>query len=349
MLLVENVQQQLQLLLQQRQTLTQSRYSGFTQLRQHDNRLADCVQLAADCGTDSSAPDWLLWLLGTDNSAKLTLTQLAGFTRPSDVWLLLHELKSRRCPGQKQIVATQLQQANDGDAALNWALATRLQLTLNPFTTPTAGTAEALWYLLCSAQTALLPALTSYARQLPPHSPLLPMCRLAACLLGDKTDESALVAALTAAGQLTEPALMLLMAAAADTVQSRIINQLSNAGNTAHQAIAAMGYSGQLKFVPLLLELAQAEDSREAATDSLALLLGIAEADSLLSATKTTADFQLAQGHARQLGGGHINSVQLDDVWLRGNQQQRQLAACYRSLAAAGTPLLNANALSCRL
>ena len=115
------------------------------------------------------------------------------------------------------------------------------------------------------------------------------------------------------------------------------------------QAIAAMGYSGQLKFVPLLLELAQAEDSREAATDSLALLLGIAEADSLLSATKATTDFQLAQGHARQLSGGHINSVQLDDVWLRGNQQQRQLVACYRSLAAAGTPLLNVNALSCRL
>ena len=349
MLLVENVQQQLQLLLQQRQTLTQNRYSGFTQLRQHDNRLTDCVQLAADCGSDNNTPDWLLWLLEADHSVSLTLTQLAGFTRPSEVWLLLHELKSRRSPLQKQAVATQLQQTNDDNAGLNWVLATRLQLTLNPFATQTAATAEALWYLLCSAQTALLPALTGYVQQLPPHSPLLPMCRLVAYLFGDKTDESVLVAALAAERQLTEQALMLLLAGASDTVQSRIINQLSNASNTADQAIAAMGYSGQLKFVPLLLELAQAEDSREAATDSLTILLGIAEADSLLSAASATTDFHLVQGHARQLSGGHINSVQLDNVWLSGNQQQRQLVACYRSLATAGTPLLNANALSCRL
>jgi hypothetical protein len=349
MLLVENVQQQLQLLLQQRQTLTQNRYSGFTQLREHDNRLTDCIQLAADCGSDSNTPDWLLWLLEADPSASLTLTQLAGFPQPSEVWLLLHELKARRCPLHKQAVVTQLQQANDDNVGLNWTLATRLQLTLNPFATQTTVTAEALWYLLCSAQTALLPALTGYAQQLSPQSPLQPVCRLAACLFGDKTDESTLVAALADVGQLTEPALMLLVAAAADTAQSRIINQLSNGSNTAHQAVAAMGYSGQLKFVPLLLELAQADESRETATDSLALLLGVTEADSLLSAASVTADFHLTQGHARQLGGGHINSVQLDNVWLSGNQQQRQLVACYRSLATAGTPLLNANALSCRL
>src|SRR5690606_2648871 len=109
--------------------------------------------------------------------------------------------------------------------------------------------------------------------------------------------------------------LMLLMAGASDTVQSRVINQLSNNSGTANMAIAAMGYSGQLKFVPLLLELAQADDSREVATDSLTVLLGSIEADSLLSAPQLVTDFQLPPASARQLGGSHISSAQLAGIW----------------------------------
>lgn len=355
MLLVENVQQQLQLLVRQRLTLIHNRYSGFAQLRQHDYRLLDCVQLASDCAADSTAPGWLNWLLAVEPSVLLKPEALSEFEQQSDIWLLLHELKSRRSPELQQTVLAQLQGESTAETDLYLRLAARLQLTFNPFDTPLASapdatTPEVLFYVACSGQLLLLPALQAFTQQLSPDSPLLPCCHLAIYLLSDKarqkTDEAELVRALVATTQLNHQALMLLMAGASDTVQSRVINQLSNNSGTANMAIAAMGYSGQLKFVPLLLELAQADDSREVATDSLTVLLGSIEADSLLSAPQLVTDFQLPPAGARQLGGSHISSAQLAGIWQGGNTQQRQLVACYRSLATTGTPLSDACALT---
>ena len=144
--------------------------------------------------------------------------------------------------------------------------------------------------------------------------------------------------------------LMLLICNAPDKAQDQMVNVLANL-NTAEQptygtalAIQAMGFSGQLKFVPLLLELNQQPELNALAANALALLLGAIDADALLE-RPAMADFACSKA-ARNLAGCAVTPAHLAMVLQRGNPQQRQLAACYQFWQHPDRPLYFADVFS---
>lgn len=342
MLQAENLLEQAHLLINQRLELVQSRYTGVAQLRAHDYQLLDCLKLLSATSAADTLPQWLQWLQAPVSAISLNTNDTACFIQPQQARLLLSQIKWHQhfappfaSPGDRALLQQQALSGSD----IGWQLASYAGLTLNPFRTDTMLTCAALWYLACSAQNNLLAELVTMRTALAADDPLVVHCALAEYALGQRTQEDALVSQLSAQRELTAPALMLLIAGASDAVQAKIINQLAGNQATLKHAIAAMGYSGQLKFVPLLAELAQQDELNDIATDALAMLLGVIESDSLLADQAALAQFQLQPHSARQLAGASINDLQLSAVWRTGNVQQRQLAACYRSLATPATKL----------
>lgn len=349
MLQAENLLEQAHLLINQRLELVQSRYTGVAQLRAHDYQLLDCLKLLSATSAADTLPQWLQWLQWLQapvSATALSTNDTACFIQPQQARLLLSQIKWHQhfaspfappfvSPGDRALLQQQALSGSD----IGWQLASYAGLTLNPFKTDTTLTCAALWYLACSAQNNLLAELVTMRTALAADDPLFVHCTLAEYALGQRTQEDALVSQLSVQQELTAPALMLLIAGASDAVQAKIINQLAGNQATLKHAIAAMGYSGQLKFVPLLAELAQQDELNDIATDALAMLLGVIESDSLLADQAVLTQFQLQPHSARQLAGASINDLQLSAVWRTGNVQQRQLAACYRSLATPATKL----------
>lgn len=340
MLQAENLLEQAHLLINQRLQLVQSRYTGVAQLRAHDYQLLDCLKLLSAINTTAvnPQPGWLKWLLAPVSAIPLNINDTACFTQPQQALLLLNQIKWQQhfaTPADRILLQQQAFSGSD----IGWQLASYAGLTLNPFRADTTLTAAGLWYLACSAQNNLLAELIAKRTALAGDDPLAVHFMLAEYALGQRAQEDVLVSQLSVQQELTAPALMLLIAGASDAVQARIINQLAGNQATLKQAIAAMGYSGQLKFVPLLAELAQQDELSDITTDALAMLLGVTESDSWLADQAALAQFQLQPHSARQLAGASINDLQLSTVWRTGNVQQRQLAACYRSLATPATKL----------
>ena len=350
MVATEQIAGQVELLLRQRLQLSGDRYTAVVQLRQHDYRLLDALQLLqytlqSDATAESRLAPWLAWLATASVANLFAAEQLPPLAKPQQVWLLLHELKFRQQPQRLSALLLQSLAAKQADSALAWQFAARQPLPCIKVlqTQLQAGDAgvDALFYLGLSGQRQLLPLLLNYIRELDTTTAQYAVAQWAAYLLGQHVDEVALVIALQQSGQLTAVALMLLTIAA-DSRQAQLINYLAAAHIT--QAIAAMAYSGQLKFVPLLLELAQQADTAQAAADALTTMLGVLDADDVM-ATRQVAAVANSKGR-RTLAGFGIDPEQLAIVWRQGNQQQRQLAACYQFYQTPGTALQFSDALT---
>lgn len=350
MLLTEIIAAQAELLFCQRLTLTQNRYVGLAQLTQHDYRLFDCLHalqqtVAGGVKPDSALPCWLDWLMQEEINGLFSIKQLQQFASPQQAWLLLHQLKYRHQPS---IISRLMQHSAAGDTAeseLAWQFACRQRLALMPLL-PAAlqnGTASpaTLCYLGSSGQQNLLPLLQQFIQQARQQSGsdqrVLSAALLASYLLKQPCEELELVKCLTQTGLLSDIALMLIMIGAADKEQARIINYLSGQSDGVNHTLRAMAYSGQLKFVPLLLELTQHSDSAEAGANALAVLLGVLEADTLLTGGDAQA-VECGKGQ-KKLAGFDIATEQLAIILRQGNQQQRQLASCHRFNTQPGSAL----------
>ncbi|GAB59046.1 hypothetical protein [Rheinheimera nanhaiensis] len=362
MLQVDAIIGQAGLLLQQRLSFKQHRYINPVQLRQHDARLTDCLRLLADIALPQDTPAWLAWLLAKAPTAALTPEQLPAVTDKTYAWLMLHEIKYFERP--ERLLATlkplYLQLPNDMNdseqtkpAGLGCWLALRLAPTEVANDAATAAalmqTSIGLIALGLSRKRQLLPQISELASTLSLTEPRHGAVCAAAWLLGQPKDEVTLLKQLLQSGCLVSDALfcdvllMLLMCAAPDKAQDQMVNMLANL-NTAGQptqgtvlAIQAIGFSGQLKFVPLLLELSQQPELNALAVNALALLLGALDADALLERAQM-ADF--AGGKAgRSLAGCTVTPTHLAMVLQRGNPQQRQLAACYQFWQNPDSPL----------
>jgi hypothetical protein len=339
--ITDSLQQQAQLLFEQRLNMQNERYVTWPQILRHDYQLIDCLQLLGTCPDPQRAPGWLNWLLGAECST-LKLSDVMQCSQPEAAWLLLYELKALSHGEQVQQSMQQLIAQRSALQALAWQFAWRQQQLAAEVELSEMTDVNALWYLGCRGNPEPLPSLRAFLAQLTPEHPLHVHVRLAAYLLGDKADVVKLTVSLNEANALHPVALMLLLVSASDVMQGQIINYLATLDN-ATLAIAAMGYSGQLKFVPLLLELAQQHDASAQARAALSLLLGVVDADSLLGANDVAL---LLQGKAgRKLAGAVINQQQLDRVVRQGNPAQRQLAACYQFVAQPGTALRHSCAL----
>jgi hypothetical protein len=339
--MTDGLLQQAMLLFEQRLVMQGSRYLTLPQLRQHDYQLIDCLQLLHSNTATQDMPLWLHWLL-SDDCGVLAYDSVAHWAEPNEAWLLLHELKAVKHRDKVQQLMQQLIAQHSDMQSLAWQYAWRQQLKFDSVLLNDMTDFHAFWYLGTQSQAEQIPALQGVMQQPTSQHPVNVYARLAAYLLGDKSDEVKLVSMLCEADALHNVALMLLLAGAADQVQSQIINYLAGLDDAGF-AIMAMGYSGQLKFVPLLLELAQQHDNSEQACNALSILLGVVDADSLLGAKDVAL---LLQGKAgRKLAGAVLSEQQLERVVRQGNTVQSQLAACYRFLAKPVQALIHSHAL----
>jgi len=369
MLQVDAIIGQAELLLQQRLSFKQHRYINPVQLRQHDARLADCLRLLADIVLPEETPAWLAWLVATAPTAALTSEQLPAVTDKAYARLLLHEIKlfdrsERLIAALKPLCLQRPNDLNDSEqtkqAELDWWLALRLApAEVATDAAPAAAlmqTSTGLIALGLSRKRQFLPQISELVSAVSLTEPIHGAAKAAAWLLGQPSDEVTLLKQLlqpecfAASSLFFDVLLMLLMCAAPDKAQDQMVNMLANL-NTAEQpasgtalAIQAMGFSGQLKFVPLLMELSQQPELNAFSVNALALLLGAIDADALLE-RPAMADFACSKT-VRSLTGCAVTPAHLAMVLQRGNPQQRQLAACYQFWQNPDRPLYFADVFS---
>jgi hypothetical protein len=342
MALSEPLVAQASLLFEQRLTFEHNRYVTHNQLKQHDYRLIDSVQLASSQHAPITDPVWLQWLLSNNEMAAADINE-ATLHSSLPGCLLLLEIKYHRQPEWvKNWVNVEIKTMGQ-QHKLAWQYAARQQCSLGEFSIDELASAEALWYLGCSGKASHLASVKQLQSSVSGTEPLEPYVAMACYMLGEREDELALVSKLSEHAALNDVVLMLFMAQVSDTHQNSIINYLAAQKSTLQHAIAAMGYSGQLKFVPLLKELAQQADSAEVAANALTILLGVIDADSLIEHKEIS--LLLRDKSGRKLAGADINSTKLAHVWRSGNSMQRQIAECYRFLSEPGTALRNPNIL----
>lgn len=377
MLQVDAIIGQAELLLQQRLSFKQHRYINPVQLRQHDARLADCLRLLADIALPEETPAWLAWLVTKAPKAaptvaltpELTPEQLPAVTDKAYAWSLLHEIKhfdqsERLIAALKLLFLQRPNDLNDSEQTKQAELGGWLALRLAPaevandaaFAAALMQTSTGLIALGLSRKRQYLPQIRELASALSLTEPTRAAAKAAAWLLGQSSDEVTLLKQLlqpecfAASSLFFDVLLMLLICAAPDKAQDQMVNMLANL-NTAEQpiygtalAIQAMGFSGQLKFVPLLKELSQQPELNALSANALALLLGAMDADVLLE-RPATADFACSKT-VRSLAGCAVTPAHLAMVLQRGNPQQRQLAACYQFWQTPDRPLYFADVFS---
>lgn len=347
MALEDSAIEQAELLFCQRLALVNDRYTGFGQLKQHDYRLLDCLQVLTQIQRQTASPGpmpcWLKWLTETTvPDTAPSIDTLSAFTSQEHARQLMLDIKLCQQPVQFSRVIEELAMNNGTDAFCLWHFAARQQLPVDDKALASLQIdnicAQAIFYLGCSGDRNKLALLQKWQLMLSQDDRRFGVIQLAGFMLGQDTDVAALVIRLLHTSMLTDMALMLLMANASAVKQMQIINYLSAAEGQTLMAIRSMAFSGQLKFVPLLLELSQQPNSTAAALDALTLILGVMDTDELVSAADTAS--VLSGNSKRKLAGYELNEQQMPVVWRWGNTAQRQLIACYRFLSNPGAALV---------
>lgn len=342
---------QITLLLEQRMLLPANRYCYLKQLRDHDQKIFTAVswlqqQLLQQSGT--VPPQWLDWVLSETDKSLLPLVALQQFSQPEQSWLFLHQLKLRLFSGIREDWQLLLQQrAVNGVESRCWTLAYYLQLQLNPFATDNAVSADALWYLVLTQAATLQQELARFHPSEEQLSILRQLAMQSATVAPHSVFSTFSAKQLIAAVVPHRLGLMLLVTMADDMALTKLINYLAQADEAL--AVTAMGFSGQLKFVPLLAELAQQQPLHNAAADALTLLLGVTDCDAYLAQPDLCRHFHTSRNSARHLSGVVLTELQLDTVWRSGNALQRQLASCLRKQRIPGQAIIPADALQVTL
>ena len=347
MLLQDTAIEQAELLFCQRLTLMNDRYTRVDQLKQQDHRLLDCLQVLAELKRQVTPPmptlSWLNWLTEAPLADALPhIDELSRFSTPEQALQLLLDIKFSQQTAELQHFTELLLSNSAVDCSAVWHFAARQQLPVSKAVLPLLQggniCAAAIFYIGCSGDRSKLPLVQQWLSMFNPDDSRCGIAELSAYMLGQQTDVAELVARLSQTSVLTDVSLMLLMVNAPEAMQLRIINYLSAVGGQTEMAIRAMAFSGQLKFVPLLLELSQQKDSSQAALDALTLMLGVLDADMLVSAADVAA--VLAGKSKRRLAGCNFEDAQLQVVWRQGNALQRQVVACHRFLTKPGSALV---------
>ena len=337
---------QLELLVNQRAQLTSNRYCALKQLRQHDETLCLASSWLYQQTTEPQLHEqspWLKWLLSSNDQSLLAFAAVQQLEQPLESWLLLHQVKQRLFVNIAVGWQAEMMQVVTADTDIPvWTLAHYLSLHINPLDTAVRLTPAAMWYLIMTAsagQMAELEAKCFTDEQ---------MRVLWALMLSGSSEQQSTLSTFSPAVIIENimqhrQALPLLMAAADTALRGRLINYLASIDQ--RLAIEAMGYSGQLKFIPLLIELAQQQDLYETAADALALLLGTIESDNYLSEPELSQRLNLTAVNGHYLCGKTVSESQLAFVLKSGSCMQRQMASCLRKYLISGCTITAADRL----
>lgn len=326
----------------QRLALTSSDYITLSQLKQHDQRLLQSVSLCQRY-LDGSEPELPLWLNALlDNSAAelqtlLTLPlPLSAQALLAELWLALHQktaahyVQQYQRPEQSQLLCL----------LVNKALATNLFQPMQVLDLRSAVQLAGQYGL--TERCALLQQLTA---ELQHNAILQAELSYSLYLLGQRTDEFDLVLQLQQTECLTPRQLQLLLLAAPAEQKVRIVNALCLTDISL--AINAMGFSGQRKFLPLLLELSSQSEHQAAAQSALITMFGSLTADAVqrepqMREPQMVSGSQLSSNQ-HLVGGMVSDALDLQGLWASGNQYQRFAAAALLVLQQPGLALAEPN------
>lgn len=295
---------QLQLAIEQRVQMAESRYCLALQLQRHDNRLLSALKAILQQDLHPVLPAWFLFLKQS-TAATISLSELAEFAQPEAAWVLLYELK---CQLQSELDIVSLLQSNAEPelTALYWQLLRRRKVLLapallksllqaphesEPESAVTEQSVSLFWYLGCSGQTAMLDWCQQVSASAKCGAPTQAMARFAASMLGLKQSPLALLKELVNTellASLGPEALMLLVASASPAEQQQLINYLAGIEQLQQQAILAMGYSRAQKYATFLLSLYPQTEFTAAVTTALDYILGLEQTDQLLQQLENT-------------------------------------------------------------
>ncbi|SNY42950.1 hypothetical protein SAMN06297280_0508 [Arsukibacterium tuosuense] len=321
----------------QRLSLASSDYITLSQLQQHDYRLLQSVRLCQRYlgNSDPELPDWLRTLL--DNSAAeldtlLTLAvPLSAQALLAAMWLALqqqpttHYVQQYRRAEQSQLLCL----------LANKAVAAKLYQTMQALDLRSAVQLAGNYGLL--DQRAVLQQLADDQHQ---NAAIQAELHYSLYLLGQKSDESQLVQQLQKADCLTPRQLQLLLLAAPAERKVQIVNALCLTDITL--AINAMGFSGQSKFMPLLLELSKQPAHQGAAQSALITMLGSLTAD-IAQREPQAAGMPMPVSEQHLVAGTAVTELNLTETWANGNQYQRFAAAAMLVLKQPGLALAEPN------
>ena len=282
---------QLQLAIEQRLQMAESRYCLRQQIQQHDIRLLSALKALLQQDVKTGCSPWFHFLQ-QNASENIALGELVEFIRPAAAWVFLHELKSQLTP---QLDIVTLMQCNKEPelVPLYWQLLRKRQLMVEPSKLNTEPSAHLCWYLGCSGQTAWLSWCQQISADEGRDKQTRVMAKLAMHMLGNKQPVLALLQQLVQADLLSTEPLMLLIAAASPAEQQQMVNFLAGNNQLQKFAILAMGYSRAEKYVAFLSDLYVQTEFSDTVITALDYILGFAQTDELLQQLDNTDANQL--------------------------------------------------------
>ncbi|WP_213994996.1 hypothetical protein [Arsukibacterium sp.] len=314
----------------QRLSLASSDYITLSQLQQHDYRLLQSVRLCQRYldSRDPELPPWLRVLL--DNSAA-KLDTLLSLPMPlsaqallAAIWLAL----------QQQPTAHYVQQYHRADQSQLLCLLANKAVAANMYQTMQAldlrSAVQLAGHCGLTEQRAVLQRLADAQQQ---SAAIQAELQYSLYLLGQKSDEVYLVQQLQHAECLTPRQLQLLLLAAPAKRKVQIVNALGQTDISL--AINAMGFSGQSKFLPLLLDLARQPAHQAAAHSALITMLGSLTAD-IVQREPQAAGMPIPVSEQHLVAGRAVTDLNLAETWTNGNQYQRFAAAALLGIKATG-------------
>lgn len=326
----------------QRLSLSSSDYISLSQLKQHDYRLLQSVRLCQRyLGQDNAElPCWLSAVLDNSVAAidKLLALPLAlpAQVLLAELWLALqhktaaHYLEQYNRTEQSQLVCLL---AGKPAAAGLYPAMKRLDLR------------SAIQLAGRCGLTAECTDLQQLATERALDAAALAELNYNLYLLGQTADELNLVQQLQRADCLTPRQLQFLLLAASAEQKVQIVNALCLTDSSL--AINAMGFSGQSKFLPLLLELSKQPAHQAAAQSALITMLGTTVPGNI---TAETLQRELQAETAPALisnqsliAGKPVAQLDLAALWANGNQYHRFAAAALRVLRQPGLALAEPN------
>ncbi|SEA18072.1 hypothetical protein [Alkalimonas amylolytica] len=318
MLTTTSLPDQANLLLLQREQMSRSRYVGLQQLRQQDQRLVSHLRILQQGQSviEYAETPWLHWLLQPgEHLTALLQAELSACFR-AYLWQLKAYIQQfPMTPAIQQLL--QQEPANAG----GWSLVLHCPEHFQPIIEQLPLTQAPIHFM------------TAYR---PQHA------------LQQITDWQVFVEQLCSQRSDSFSQLSILMMHASPQQKLTIINVLSKQHDHG-MTMLAMALSGQFKYLPVLVELASDATWSEAAADSLSILLGVLAADAVIADGLTASDPAYLQQAFLQSGAvfaqKHAEASQLEQLWQRGNQWQRQLAAIKAALQWSTVPVVNGSAL----
>ncbi|MCC5827663.1 hypothetical protein [Alkalimonas sp.] len=319
MLTKTSLPEQANLLLLQREQMSRSRYVGLLQLRQQDQRLVSHLRILRQGQSvrESTDSPWLHWLLQpTEQLPVLLQAELSACFRA-----YLWQLKAY------------FQQFPVTPAVLQ-------QLQLEP-------ASDTGWLLAQHCPEHFQPALGQLPLTLAPAD-FLATFRARELFHQQMSSWQAAVEQLSSQQSGSLQQLAMLMMQASPQQKQAIINLLSNKQDHGITMLA-MALSGQFKYLSVIADLARDITWSEVAADSLTIMLGVLAADAVIADGLTASDPAYLQ-HAFQRSGAvfaqeHAAAALLEQLWLHGNQLQRQLASIKAALQWSAVPVLNCSSL----